>query len=533
MAKYDPLGADANVSINGLIRDIRMKKLVGESLHLYAHQVISKVKDLIIRYDVLVRINNNTALSKECANAVCAHFPASYGKDMLDEYLDAIQDKQHPVYKNFFEFLSRLLANSEGRSKIDTYSFKVKNESIKAEKLEVFATDTKDYKDQKKEKKTFWKDNRKIQAAFQQVIDNEIECWNCRKKGHTIRNCPDSLSEEKRKQIAKEKLKSFKKKAYKSVKKTFVPLKDQKDKLALKNAVYHLALNYVDAMLESSESDSTMGESSSSADSEDETDEVDQIMLANVNVGETKSVGMNKISTRKSQDEVKSDSLTEELAWIQNIPPDRVLSRREAAIFPNSETEKGLSVSIQSKYLGDCGCLGINLGGQELLDEIVQKGLPFEFRKIESVPVDCAWHAQAKIKHILKVTIVCSTVHGLPLIVDNVFLHIVNRKLGTIFLGTRFCKQVGLKTVNDQIDDEALKRHEQRISLSKAASEDSSSIVKALEGFTLDLQENTTSHCKVTENPEVSLNNVQWSEEWQKHYLGLIKKAVGTNASVA
>jgi len=57
MARFDPQGEDRGVSVSDLIKKLEMKWSPGDSVLAYTHQVISKVKDLIVEYDVLSYIS--------------------------------------------------------------------------------------------------------------------------------------------------------------------------------------------------------------------------------------------------------------------------------------------------------------------------------------------------------------------------------------------------------------------------------------------------------------------------------------------
>jgi len=443
-----------------------------------------------------------------------------------------------PIYKDLFKFLEKIVKHVKGNDKLGEHSFKRRTkEDAKIQNVIPIATND--------------VDEINLEIAFQEVVAKQLKCWHCQKIGHSLKECPEQLTEEQRKEIVKKHFDTFKKKAYSGVKKKFGFAKDHKLKRqAIKERVHRLAVNYANAMSKGSDSGSISDSSSeeTTADSEDSVSccslsvqKLDPMKEHSEDIDE--EVQLNKIETKTVNEKVVPSQWRDDM-WDKVIPPDRVLTQRKAAIFPTSEVEKGLAIRINTNYLGDCGCLGINLGGKELIDEIISKNLPFAFKEIDDLlKVKCAWKDYARITHIIKTTISCATVHSFPLVVEDVFIHILDEPLGKIFLGTRFCAQIGIKTVNEQIDDIAKQQHDNDngIGMSCKAidgfAEDPRSVEAALNGFVLenypDDDEETNTHCIVTnintvEKHTESVNN---ASDLTNYYINLIKEVVKKSSS--
>jgi len=104
--------------------------------------------------------------------------------------------------------------------------------------------------------------------------------------------------------------------------------------------------------------------------------------------------------------------------------------------------------------------------------------------------------------------------------------------MGKILLGTRFCRQIGFKTVNDQIDDEAGRRHtglsimedKKKKTAGEGFDEDRKSLEAAIKGFILSDEPEPIVGLHYVSKEEGTAINVDPSE-LADNYLTLIKNA--------
>jgi len=531
--KFDPFGTDKGTEVKDVIAKLKIDYEEGESLKDYVHDLVARVKRQIQTLDVLHILNKSAKVTTDVVYAVCRHLPQPYRKHYYDMYQAAISSKNHRMYKNLFAFLEVLLKNVSDdilipRSSFGRYEHSKRHyPGVNATKADVNGQS--DHDESEESSTTSDTEEEDLSAiitiAFQAVAGKDQTCWGCNQSGHTIRACPKPLSIEQRKEIAKKKLKSL----TKQTRKMLGGIKKKYPKGMLTEKVKNVAKTHINSVLinvgrKNEENRTNSEEESSESDCANEKLEGVANHIYSFNIK-----GRKTVAARENSKEENDDS------WVKNIPVDKVIGRRKAAIFPSNETTAGLAVRIETKYLGDCGCLGLNLGGSELLDEIKKRKLPFEYKRLpDSVPIFCAWDDSIKITHIVRVTIACSTVHEIPLVERNVFIHLANKPLHTIFLGTRFCRQVGLKTVNQQIDEEAKRRAGLTSRAINAFSEDVESIKNALKDFQLEKLDSVTNesdnfaHCAAVVS-KCENDDFSWEDSRTDFYLNLCETAVNAD----
>jgi len=497
LQRFDPYGVDQGTTLIDIFKELKVRYFLGDLLHSYVHDLVATVKKTVRAYDILDLINSEAKTVKDCVEAVCKHLPEDIGKEALSDFQFAVKDKSNPMFKNFFEFLETLLENTNNGVRINKQTFPRSKliSSGDGETPKVFAVtpfgkdrdcDLFSARSTESNTKEIDSDDEvqllEAEIAFQKIAKEEKTCWVCNSPGHMVRDCPKPLTVDQRRNIALEKLRNLKAKVKETVAKRFsAPLTKDTTK-----RISDLARAHINSLM----FDMTEAEDSNLYDQDIANAEKALAELGHIEVTQ-ESVALTLAAAV-----VEKTNSPENTLWEASAKIDKVDGRRKAAIFPASAFDRGLAVSIKTKYLGDSGCLGFNLGGSELLDEAVSRGLPFEIKKLkEPLDVRCAWQAKAQITHLMKVTIACSTTHGFPLVEKNVFIHLLNTPLHTIFLGTRFCQKVGIKTTNEQIDDEAQRR--QMLSKSKKCERESDeSIMNELENFTLERpMEQDKAHC--------------------------------------
>lgn len=75
------------------------------------------------------------------------------------------------------------------------------------------------------------------------------------------------------------------------------------------------------------------------------------------------------------------------------------------------------------------------------------------------IPISCAWDDQVVLDQVIRVQIILATIRDIPLIEQGVFFHVTNVPLGdSVYLGTRFAEQIGLKSQEELIAEVAAER---------------------------------------------------------------------------
>jgi hypothetical protein len=461
-SKFDPTTTDVEVEVADLLKKNRIHYDVGELVHSYIHSLVASSKRLIKTYDILDIINRDPKIFRACVETVCSRLPSDYIQRNTKEYVLAVRNPKSPMFKNFFEFLDTLLASFEGESVITKYTFKSnKNDQkdksvLRSQRLHHYSMNA--YKEEPESCTSSSteddEEDTKVKIAFQTATSLEKSCWGCGDKGHMLQQCPKKYKGEEKRKLIKEKLKELRT----NTKKIYRGINQKKPDTKAKQIIREFSFNYMAEF----ETDSSTDDETNS---ENVIDKVEEIVDSEESDTNFNAIGIAVCDMTEEDSDVESSMLNnyekvedckhiEEL-WSQNLNPDKIISaRRTALLFPESEHQDGLAVKIKTKYLGDSGCLGMNVGGKELLEKITQFNLPFEIREVKpSFSLSAAFPATAKVTHVIKATVVCYTTHEYPLVQRNVFIHIVNVRLNTIFLGTRFCKQAGILTTNEQIDN--------------------------------------------------------------------------------
>ncbi|HEY0770999.1 MAG TPA: hypothetical protein VGD31_11770, partial [Sphingobacteriaceae bacterium] len=470
--KFDPYSTDVDVEVSDLLKAQKVHYEIGETIQSYMHSLLAQTKRLIKTYDILDIINRDPKCMKSCVEAVCSHLPRDNKVEKTKEYCFAIKNPKNAMYKNFFEFLEHLLANCDNYSKITKYSFYEKQRAAPAQIKDRGWTKIHNYS--AKPASESFGDNtdeleeQSVEIAFQAVMATEKVCWGCGEKNHTLRDCPKKLSEEEKKKIVKDQLKIFKEKT----KKVYSTLNNKGLDKRGREMVKEKMINFIfspqsesEEDSDSSDKDSDTEESDTSKDEPNEA-EVGHFLLSGDFTSIHDTVGVSSYGDSREEammanvgklDKESARTIEEEL-WKRNATIDKISNNRKVTLFPNDEYQDGLSVNlmgsegVEARYLGDCGCLGMNLGGKELLDAVKERQLPFEVKEVQAIPVRCAWHDKQQITHVLRAAVACQTKFGYPLVERDVFIHILDKPLGTVYFGTRFCEKLGLKTVNQQID---------------------------------------------------------------------------------
>jgi hypothetical protein len=137
------------------------------------------------------------------------------------------------------------------------------------------------------------------------------------------------------------------------------------------------------------------------------------------------------------------------------IKIDQVIGRRKCIIYSKSKQDKGIEAPIDfipARYLSDPGCLGLNLGGIDLINSLKEANIQFDIWKCPQRSISSAFNENVWLTHLIRVDMILQT-KDIPLNVPDVYIHICNVPTNTIYLGTRFGKQIGLPTQDDLITD--------------------------------------------------------------------------------
>ena len=140
------------------------------------------------------------------------------------------------------------------------------------------------------------------------------------------------------------------------------------------------------------------------------------------------------------------------------IKPDIVPKTNKMAIFGISEKEGISKRGIKMKYLIDSGCIGINIGGIDLYENLKKNNIPFDEIDVSNLVVNAAWKDKVRVQYLIRVHTRID-IDGYQLNTSDTLLHILNKPTSKVFLGTRWRRQNQFLTEEQQLKIAAKRQH--------------------------------------------------------------------------
>lgn len=175
---------------------------------------------------------------------------------------------------------------------------------------------------------------------------------------------------------------------------------------------------------------------------------------------ENKSVKVNAVSVEElleSNDWLKNRSEEEVDNWRKGTEVLKVPSKHQRLIIKGKAGDKGVEV----RYLLDSGCCGINLAGSDVLESLEK--LNFTDTEIAKLPnpiaVSGPWksYPAPEVTKVIRTNLIINSLAG-PVIVENVYFHILNCPTESVLLGQKFQAQTGMRSLDDQLSEMALSK---------------------------------------------------------------------------
>lgn len=342
------------------------------------------------------------------------------------------------------------------------------------------------------------------------------KCFICNDPDHMMNQCPKKsrYTEEQLKQMAREglrKLRLSSNKVFYKKNNGKYPTRSQQTKMSKFAARKVVGVNYQEIDIDSDSS----SDSESDSDDDEEADEQESASINNININNVNTtegrhgkksfnrrfvdnrkqkgakVGKRKITKTKLKKLMKdlkgqvestkpnSKVSEEELAEWKKQCKIKILNKRKylvafprgsRAAYDNTVTQEAVRMnmdfslqdeSVSMEYINDTGCVGADLAGKNFLEELKEAGIPEKDIWILSkpIPVSGPWNysEQPHIRWVVRVDVVVETIGG-PMLVEDMYFHIVDIDTDRAFLSEKFNEKIGIPTQDELMAQAAKKR---------------------------------------------------------------------------